>query len=133
MVLFDGLGEERIELGEHGLDDLVLVTGVGGERVLDRAEVVDERQPADGVRRIEAPGVRRDVEQLGPDALVDVAVAVEDDRLVDVEPVGRVEDGEVGCGDDRHGGSLTWMGRSARPSAWIHRAESFAGTFLNPA
>ena len=61
---------------EHGLDG-VLVLGVRDEQVDDASNVPGEIGAAGAVGRVELPGGVGHREQLGADALVDVAVEVE--------------------------------------------------------
>ena len=88
------VGQVRLD---GGLDRGVLVLGVGrraGRRRRRGAACVATRP--DAVGRVEAAGVAGQREQLGPDALVDVAVQVEGDELRARRCAVSVDDGHGG-------------------------------------
>ena len=81
VIVGDLLGELRQVLDEHRVDHRVFMLGVQLEHLSDGAHVIGEGDAAAPIGRVEAAGGRRDREQLGADALVDVAVRVEGDEV----------------------------------------------------
>ena len=81
-------------LEQRRLEVLILVVGVHLEHLAHRQHVGGDCGAVGPATRIDAAGGKRDVEQLGPDALVDVAVEVDGDE---VEVVGGADG--VGGGD----------------------------------
>ena len=87
MVALDALGQARQVDLDGRLDGGVLVLGVGDEQVDEVVDPVGEGQATGAVGRVDPTGVDGGGEQLGPDALVDVAVEVDGD---DAEVAGRL-------------------------------------------
>ena len=102
MVVADDLGQLRRVPADHRLDELVLVLGVGDEHPHEGAQPLAVGRERFLVAGVDVAGGVGDAEELVPDALVDVLVAVEDD---DIE-VGGLDGEWREDGGDGHGCSF---------------------------
>ena len=115
VALEDLRGVERRELLDHRLHEVLLVLGVLDQELHQVAPAAGDRADRPVVVGVDAPGVERDREQLAANALVDVAVDVDLDRL---QRCGLGEEGS-GRGDGRH----RWLlGSGAAPPPHRDRA-----------